>query len=487
MRLLNPRFKIVIHLCGFLVFLYSLSMLPPMFVALFNKERTLFSFFITFVVCSGLGLFCWFITRKSRTEPQIRDGFIIIVLFWLLFSFISAMPFWLNAEINISFVNALFEGVSGITTTGASIFSDVSGLPKSIVYYRAQLNFIGGLGVIVLAVAVLPLLGIGGMKLYQSEMPGPFKEERLTPRLADTARQLWFTYLLLGLLCALAFWLAGMSVFDALCHALSTVSLGGFSTRTESIGYYHSYAVELVAGGFSLLSGVNFALYFVALTRRSLRPLLRSAELRFFLLVALVLVLISSVEVWRAGMYDPLDSLVHGFFLTSSMLTDNGLATADYANWPVHVIVLLLFASFFGGCIGSTCGGIKALRFLVLFKSTRHEMQQLSHPRAIRSVKVGNTVVSDRVMRSVWSFFFLYVICSCLFIWILTLLGYDLLTSFATLAACINNMGLGFGETASGFGHLTDGAKYLLCAAMLLGRLEIYPVLILVSRTFWRS
>ncbi|SUW64927.1 Trk system potassium uptake protein trkG [Buttiauxella agrestis] len=462
-------------------------MIPPMLLALVEKERSLFGFLYTFIITFTLGSLCWVLTGRSNIQLETRDGFIIIVLFWLLFSVISAMPLWLDDSYNVSLADAIFEGVSGITTTGATVFNDVSLLPKSILYYRAQLNFVGGLGVIVLAVAVLPLLGIGGMKLYQSEMPGPFKEERLTPRLADTAKSLWLTYLLLGGACTLAYKLAGMPFFDALCHGLSTVSLGGFSTRTESIGFYDSYAIELVAGAFSLLSAINFTLYFVALARRSLKPFLKSAELRFFLLVASVVILIITLEVWRAGMYALPASFVHAFFLTSSMITDNGLSPGDYASWPVHTIVLLLSASFFGGCVGSTCGGIKALRFLVLFKQTRHEVHQLAHPRAVMSIRVGNSPINDRVLRSVWSFFFLYVVCTCFFIWMLNLQGYDLLTSFATVAACINNMGLGFGETAAGFGTLNDSAKYLMCAAMLLGRLEIYPVLILFSRTFWRS
>ncbi|WP_115630275.1 TrkH family potassium uptake protein [Buttiauxella agrestis] len=484
---ISTRFRIVLHLCSFLVVLYSLTMIPPMLLALVEKERSLFGFLYTFIITFTLGSLCWVLTGRSNIQLETRDGFIIIVLFWLLFSVISAMPLWLDDSYNVSLADAIFEGVSGITTTGATVFNDVSLLPKSILYYRAQLNFVGGLGVIVLAVAVLPLLGIGGMKLYQSEMPGPFKEERLTPRLADTAKSLWLTYLLLGGACTLAYKLAGMPFFDALCHGLSTVSLGGFSTRTESIGFYDSYAIELVAGAFSLLSAINFTLYFVALARRSLKPFLKSAELRFFLLVASVVILIITLEVWRAGMYALPASFVHAFFLTSSMITDNGLSPGDYASWPVHTIVLLLSASFFGGCVGSTCGGIKALRFLVLFKQTRHEVHQLAHPRAVMSIRVGNSPINDRVLRSVWSFFFLYVVCTCFFIWMLNLQGYDLLTSFATVAACINNMGLGFGETAAGFGTLNDSAKYLMCAAMLLGRLEIYPVLILFSRTFWRS
>lgn len=479
--------RVVIHLCGFLVFLYSFSLLPPMLVALFSKERSWFAFCMTFFTFFTLGGGAWYATKRTGIQLKTRDGFVIIVLFWLLFSVISAMPFWLDDSVGMSFADALFEGVSGITTTGATVIGDVSSLPNAYLYYRAQLNFIGGLGVIVLAVAVLPLLGIGGAKLYQSEMPGPFKEERLTPRLADTSRSLWLTYLLLGLVCSASYMLAGMSAFDALCHGLSTVSLGGFSTRSESIGYWHSSAIELIAGLFSLLSAVNFTVWFVAFTRRTLQPFRQNAELRFFLLITLIVVLITAWQVWHAGMYSAPASLIHAFFLTSSMITDNGLATGDYASWPAHTIVLLLMASFFGGCVGSTCGGIKALRFLVLFKQSRHEVHQLAHPRALMSIRIGETVVTERVLQSVWSFFFLYILFTVFFIFMLNIMGYDLMTAFATVAACINNMGLGFGETASTFGTLSEDAKYLMCAAMIMGRLEIYPVLILFSRFFWRK
>ncbi|HEI8865465.1 TrkH family potassium uptake protein [Serratia sp. AKBS12] len=482
----TKQILIVVHLCSFLVVLYSLSMIPPLLMALLYKEKSVFSFFYTLAIVGSLGGLGWFSSRQAKVQLRTQDGFLIIVLFWLLFSLISAMPLWLDDSLNISLVDAVFEGVSGITTTGASVLNDVSGVPKSVLYYRSQLNFIGGLGVIVLAVAVLPLLGIGGAKLYQSEMPGPFKEERLTPRLADTSKNLWLIYLALGLLCTVAFHFAGMPWFDALCHGLSTVSLGGFSTRNESLGYFDSSAVEMVGGIFSILAAVNFTLYFVAVGRRSFRPLYRNPELRFFLLILSIVVAIVVVELYRAGMYGAKDAFVHGFFLTSSMMTDNGLATADYAQMPSHTIMLLLAASFFGGCVGSTCGGIKALRFLIMYKQSRHEVNQLVHPNAIFTIKVGNAPIHDRVLRSVWSFFFLYVFFSCLFIWTLNLMGYDFMTSFATVAACINNMGLGFGETAAGFGTLSDPAKWLMCAAMLFGRLEIYPILILCSRAFWR-
>ncbi|WP_426577874.1 TrkH family potassium uptake protein [Xenorhabdus stockiae] len=477
---------IVGHLCSSLVLLYSLSMLLPTFVALIYKEKSVFAFLETFIIGLIFGGVGWYFTRKTKIQPSTQDGFLIIVLFWLLFSLLSALPFVLDKSLNINLVDAMFEGVSGITTTGATVLNDVSTLPKSVLYYRAQLNFIGGLGVIVLAVAILPLLGIGGVKLYQSEMPGPFKEERLTPRLADSAKSLWVVYLLLGGLCSFSFWAAGMSWFDAICHGISTVSLGGFSTRNESLGYYDNSLIEMVGGVFSILSAVNFTLYFVILTRRSLKPLLKNAEFKFFLLVLFIVVCIIWLELYRSGMYGLKDSFVHGFFMTSSMMTDNGLSTSDYAQWPPHTMLMLLAVSFFGGCVGSTCGGIKALRFLILTKQSFSEINQLIHPNAISTIKVGQAPVQERVLRSVWGFFFLYVFCSCFFIWALNLLGYDLVTSFATVAACINNMGVGYGDTVQGFGNLSAVAKWMMCAAMLLGRLEIYPILILCSKAFWR-
>lgn len=481
------RGRVITHFCSFLVFLYSFSMFPPMLVALLDKDRSFFIFLATFGICFCGGGLAFLATRGNDLELKTRDGFVVIVMFWLLFSLISAMPLAMDDALNLTLASALFEGVSGITTTGATVINDVGALPRAILYYRAQLNFLGGLGVIVLAVAVLPLLGVGGMKLYQSEMPGPLKEERLTPRIADTSRSLWLTYSILGLCCMLAYMAAGMTAFNALCHALSTVSLGGFSTHSASIGFYNSNVVEMVAGVFSLLSAVNFTLWFVAFSRRSLRPLLRNAELHFFLSVVLVVVLITAWQVWHVGMYNIPDSLVHAFFLVSSVITDNGLATGDYAQWPSHTIMFLMVMSFFGGCVGSTCGGIKALRFLILFKQSRRELHQLAHPRAQIGLRIGGVIINDRILSSVWSFFFLYVGFSILFVWILNMMGYDLVTSFATVAACINNMGLGFGSTVSSFDVLNDGAKYLMCLAMILGRLEIFPILILFSRFFWRT
>ncbi|TYL42950.1 TrkH family potassium uptake protein [Dickeya sp. ws52] len=481
------QLMVITRLCSFLIMLYSLSMLPPSLVALWFREKSFFAFLYTFLLVFPVGVAGWMSTRQQFSRVFPREGFLIIVIFWLLFSLISALPLTISSDLNISFTDAMFEGVSGITTTGGSVLSNIDNLPKSILFYRSQLNFIGGLGVIVVAVALLPMLGIGGARLYQSETPGPFKEEKLTPRLADTSRQLWGVYSLLAIACAVAYWLAGMPWFDAVCHALSTVSLGGFSSKTDSLGYYANTNIEMVGGVFSLLAGVNFILYYVALHRRSLKPLMYNPELRFYLLIFGLVAAVVCGELYRLNVFDAQGAFVHGFFMTASIMTDNGLATSGYAKWPEHVVIFLMASSFFGGCIGSTCGGIKALRLLILYKQSKRELEQLVRPNAICMVKINDVTLQENVIRSVWSFFFLYIFFSCVFIFSLNQMGYDLVTSFSTVAACINNMGLGLGATADGFGGLSNGAKWLMCLAMVMGRLEIYPILVLFSSSFWRS
>ncbi|WP_308367119.1 MULTISPECIES: potassium transporter TrkG [unclassified Microbulbifer] len=481
------RITTIFHLCSFLVFLYSLTMLVPAFVGWLYDETDISAFLITFAVTLVFGGVGYLSTQHRTTSLRTRDGFLVVVLFWVIFSVASATPFILDSRLDLTLTDAFFEGISGITTTGASVLQDIDRLPLSILYYRAQLNFLGGLGIIVLAIAVMPLLGIGGAKLYQSEMPGPLKETKLTPRIADTAKHLWFIYLSLAGLCALSYRIAGMGWFDAVCHSLSTVSLGGFSSHGDSLGFYtNSMAIELVGGVFTLLAAINFALYFLAITKVSLKPILRDSEFRFFFTIAFLLVSFTCIELYRAGTFDAQGALVHGFFQALSIMTDNGLTAAGYPNWPEHVAILLIGSSFFGGCVGSTCGGIKAMRFLVLYRQGKEEIKQLVHPNALSLPKVSKTVVSERVIRSVWGLFFLYVFLACFFIWGVVASGHDLKTAFGTVAACLNNMGVGYGDTATGFGGLTDQAKWLMYAAMLFGRLEIFPLLIVFSRIFWR-
>ncbi|MFQ6370580.1 potassium transporter TrkG [Shewanella sp. YIC-542] len=486
-KISNPRFTTIIHLSSFLVIIYSLTMFPPILVSLIFKDYHVFPFLVTFAIALFTGVLGWLWTRRKSQYLQNRDGFMVACLFWLIFSLMSALPFYLDQRLEMSLTDAFFEGVSGITTTGASVFSHIDTLPKAVLYYRAQLNFLGGLGIIVLAVAIMPFLGIGGAKLYQSEMPGPMKEEKMTPRLVDTARGLWGLYSALAVGCALSYYITGMSGFDAICHSLSTVSLGGFSTHGDSLGYYDSLSIEMVAGIFSILAAINFSLYYVALISRSLKPISQNAEFRFFLVILSIVVSISCVELLRSEGFVSHEALVHGFFQAISVMTDNGLGAAGYPNenWPRHVVLLLLGASFFGGCFGSTCGGIKAVRFLILYRQGNIEISQLVHPNAVLKNKLNGQMVSERVVRSVWGLFFLYVFFSCVFIWGLVAIGNDLQTAFGTVAACINNMGIGYGDTSSGFGGLQDGAKWLMCVAMLFGRLEVFPILIVFSKAYW--
>lgn len=482
----STRPTTILHLCSFLILLYSFSMLFPILMGLVYGEDDLSAFLITFVLAFSLGLIGWWSTRKGAKALQTHDGFLVVILFWVTFSAVSTLPFYLDDRLGLTLTDALFEGVSGITTTGASILQDIDGAPKSILYYRAQLNFIGGLGVIVLAIAILPFLGIGGSKLYKSEMPGPLKEEKIAPRLADTAKYLWMIYTTLAITCGLSYYLAGMDWFNALCYSLSTVAIGGFAPHGESIGYFNSASIELISGVFNILSALNFALYFVALTQRSIKPILTSPEFRFFISVLGIVVGITCIELYRTATFGAQGSLVHGFFQAVSIMTGNGLGAGNYPAWPAHIALLLIVSSFFGGCVGSTCGGIKAMRFLLLYRQATQEIAQLIHPNAVLVTKVGGRAVPDRALRSVWGFFFLYCFFACTFVWILVALGHDLPTAFGSVAAGINNMGVGYGDTASGFYTLHEQGKWLMCLAMLMGRLEILPILVVFSRPFWR-
>ncbi len=482
----HSRFLTVLNFCSILILLYSVSLLPPIIFTMFHQYQEISAFFITFLVSVCVGCIGTYSTRKSKKNLQPRDGFLVVVLFWLIFSAFSAMPFVLADHPNLTFVDALFEGISGVTTTGASILTEIDNQPKVILYFRAQLSFIGGLGIIVLAVAIFPLLGIGGAKIYQSETPSAMKEERLTPRLADTAKNLWLIYAGLAVVCAVSYRVAGMNWFDAICHGLTTVSLGGFSTHTASLGFFNSPAIEIVAGVFSILAAINFSLFFIAIGRRSILPILNDTEFRFFIGVVTIVIAVTCTQLYYWGNMPLAASLVHGFFQTASVITSNGFSAGDYPAWPTPTVLLLLLSSFFGGCVGSTCGGIKAMRFLVLFRQSNREIKQLIHPRGFFTLKVDNKPVSDRFIQAVWGFFFLYLISTIFFVFALVLTGVDIITAFGTVAACINNMATGWGETAVTFGGLNDTAKWLMCVAMLFGRLEIFPILILFSRTFWR-
>ncbi|MFO7642545.1 MAG: potassium transporter TrkG, partial [Candidatus Competibacteraceae bacterium] len=409
-------------------------------------------------------------------------------VFWMLSSLLGALPFMLSDHPHMRFVDAVFETVSGLTTTGASVLSGLDAMPKAILYYRAQLHFLGGIGIVVLAVALLPMLGIGGMQLYRASTPGPMKDEKLTPRITETAKNLWYIYVGLNVACFLAYWAAGMSPFDAICYSFTTIALGGLAPHDASIGHFQNPLFEWITIFFMLVAMVNFALYFLAWRSRSLKAVFRDAEFRFCMKVVGGIVAVACLHLYLDGA-SWWDAVHLGAFQGVSIITGTGLTTAGYPAheiWPAFVPLLLLLSSFFGGCVGSTCGGIKAIRFLLLYKQSVREARMLIRPSAQIAVKLGDHPVPDRVMQAVWAFYFLYIFSYCVFSLALTATGVDLVTSFGTVAACLNNMGVGLGATAGGFGGLNDTATWLMSLAMLIGRLEVFPLLLLFLPDFWR-
>ncbi|HKK14201.1 MAG TPA: potassium transporter TrkG, partial [Gammaproteobacteria bacterium] len=395
---------------GLLLMVFSATMLPPAVVSRWYGDGESAPFLLGFVLILGIGLVCWWPVRGRRRELRLRDGFVVVTLFWTALGLAGALPFMLADRPHMSPADAVFESFSGLTTTGATVMTGIDLLPRSILYYRQQLQWLGGMGIVVLAVAVLPMLGIGGMQLYRAETPGPVKDTKLTPRIAETAKALWYIYLGLTLACAVAYWLAGMTPFDAVGHSFSTVAIGGFSTHDDSIGYFNNTAIELVAVVFMLLAGLNFSLHFAAWRTRRLRTYLLDPEARAYFAILGGVAAIAVVYLYVTGTFDSFwAALHHGLFQAVSIGTTAGFTTTAFYAWPGFLPVMLLFASFIGGCAGSTGGGMKVIRFLLLLKQGKREIALLIHPSAELPVKVGRKAMSDRVVSSVWGFFSAYV------------------------------------------------------------------------------
>lgn len=479
--------SVIQRILGLLLMIFSLTMLPPAVVGLLMGDQHLSPFFDGFLLLLVAGLVIWLPVRNARHDLRIRDGFVIVVMFWLVLGLAGAVPLLLSPELDISVTDAVFESISGLTTTGATVITGLDHLPYSILFYRQELQWLGGMGIIVLAIAILPMLGVGGMQLYRAETPGPMKDNKLTPRIAGTAKALWLIYLVLTASCALAYWAAGMDLFDAVSHAFSTVAIGGFSTHDASIGHFNSVAIELVAIVFMLLSGINFGLHFTAWHHRSIATYFGDSEFRAYLVLLLGVAAIATIYLEIAEHFDHFgSSLHHGLFQAVSIGTTTGFTTAAYHTWPGFLPVLLLFLSFVGGCAGSTGGGIKVIRFLLLIKQGMREIVRLVHPNAQVTVKLGHNPMPDRVIEAVWGFFAAYVGSFVIMLLLLMATGLDQVTAFSAVAASLNNLGPGLGEVGFNYQGLSDFAKWVLVVAMLMGRLEIFPLLVLLSPTFWR-
>ena len=480
------QYAAIQRIIGLLLILFSSSQLPPVVVGLIYGGEAVLPFVSAFGVILAAGLMIWLPVRNCRSDLRTRDGFLVVALFWIVLSLFAAVPFlvWDNPQFTVA--NAVFEATSGLTTTGSTVLTGLDEMPHSILFYRQQLQWMGGMGIIVLAVAILPMLGIGGMQLYRAELAGPMKENKLTPRIAETAKALWYIYLTLTVAAGLAFWLAGMTPFDAVGHAFSTVAIGGFSTHDASMGHFGP-AVQFIAVFFMLLAGINFTLHFVAWRGRSLRGYLRDTECVAFLgYMAVLAAIVIGYLLWRGHYGSPFEAVQHGLFQAVSIGSTAGFATDDFVYWPGFLPVLLIFASFIGASGGSTGGGMKVMRVVLLVLQGVRELKRLAHPNAQVPVKMGGRSIPPRIIDAVWGFFAAYVASFVVIMLLLMATGVDQVTAFSAVAATINNLGPGLGDVSDHFDNLADGAKWLLAFTMILGRLEIFSLLLLFTPWFWR-
>lgn len=497
------RYLIIGKILGLLLAVFSIiATAPAIVVAIIYQEDTLLNFAASFLTLFMGGGLMWSLCRDAKSDLRNRDGFLITVLFWTVLGLAGSLPLVLDNSLNMSVTDAVFESISGLTTTGATVISGLDDLPHSILFYRQLLQWMGGIGIIVLAMAVLPFLGVGGMQLYRAETPGPMKESRLAPRIVSTAVALFSIYSALTLACGLSYYWAGMQAFDAVSHAFSTVAIGGFSTKDASIGYWNSPAIEAVAMVFMVLAGLNFALHFASYKslRSSLSPNYNRARSwpsishywkdteakGYFIFLAVLSAVVIGV-LYQSDTYGFTEALRKGAFETVSIVTTTGFATADYSLWPTFLPFLLLLCAFAGACAGSTGGGIKQIRMLLLFRQGFREVRQLIHPNAVIPVKIGGKPVPESVVSSVWGFLAAYIFVFAILMLTMLALGSDPITAYSAVGATLNNLGPGLGEVALTYESLNVAEKWVLCLAMLLGRLELFTLLVVLTPEFWRS
>ena len=473
---------------GFLIAGASLMMIPPALVSWLYDDGTVSIFFVSAVILLITGMAIFLPVRHIHQELRLRDGFLIVAASWLALALVGALPFLLLQQPEISYVDAVFESMSGLTTTGATILTNLDELPRGVLYYRQQLQWLGGLGIVVLAVAILPMLRIGGMQLYRAETPGPMKDSKLTPRITETAKALWLIYLGITVLCVLAYWLGGMSLFDAVGHAFSTVAIGGMSTHDAGFAWFDSPTLEVLATIFMVVAGINFAIHFTSWKRASAQPYFNDPELKVYASLLLGFAIMVTIALYLNGTYSTIaESARYASFQVVSVMTTTGFTTADFSIWPGFIPIMLICIAFIGGCAGSTCGGMKVIRVMLLYRQAIREILRLIHPHAVIPVKIGGRKTSATVMDAVWGFFFLYVASFVMITIALNGVGVDPVTAYAAAAACITNLGPGLGDVSANYASLNSTAKVILSFAMLMGRLEIFTLLVLFTPAFWRD
>ena len=481
------KFPFTTRILGTLLMIFSLAQIFPGFLAyFFGEQEIVYSFisagFVTFLI----GCFLFFLSSEKNGDLRTKDGFIITIFFWTVLGFFGSIPFYLTNLEGVSYIDSLFESISGLTTTGATVLVGLDEMPRSLLFYRQLLQWLGGMGIIVLAVAVLPLLGVGGMQLYKAETPGPLKDSKLTPRITETAKALWFVYVLMTISCSFLYKFYGMSWFDAVCHAFSTISIGGFSTHDDNFAFFENSSLRWTAIIFMVISGVNFALHYLAWTKKRLFHYFYDSEVKLYLSLLATTAIITYLTLYFSNnIYD--EMIVDSVFQAVSIGTTTGFLTSNYSNWPLFVPIMLLIAAFIGACAGSTGGGIKVIRALILIRQGSSEITKLIHPNAVVTIKFGRKSLDPRVSESVWGFFAVYVATFLILLMFLLSQSNDFLTAFSAVGATLNNLGPGLGAVSENYKDITDGSKLALCAAMLLGRLEIFTLLLLFTPAFWRN
>ncbi|WP_243546282.1 TrkH family potassium uptake protein [Pseudodesulfovibrio tunisiensis] len=484
------RWKYVLHIIGALVACVGLTMLWPLLWAVYYDDGSAgaLALALSVSVVSGAALFFLFRNPDySRRPMSHREGMAIVALGWFAAGLAGGLPFFFDGTFDL-FVDCVFESLSGFSTTGASVLSDIEAVPRGILFWRSLTHWLGGMGIIVLSLAILPFLGVGGMQLYKAEVPGPVPD-KLKPKIKDTAMTLWKVYVLFSILETMLLMIGGMDLFDSLCHTFGTMATGGFSTKNTSVAYFDSAYIDYVITIFMFIAGVNFSLHYLLLKGRP-KSLIRDPEFRVFAAMMLGFTVIITIAVLMNSNYENVpDAIRYTSFQVASILTTTGFATADYELWPGLAQAILLFCMFVGGCAGSTGGGMKVMRMMLILKQSYQELFRLIHPRAISRIKMGRTVVQDDVMSGVWGFFILWLGLLTLAAFVVAASGVDVVTSFASSLACIGNIGPGIGGVGptDNYAWLPETAKWALTFCMVLGRLEIYTVIILFVPEFWRK
>ncbi len=479
------RFGLIFRILGALNFFLGLMMIFPLLFSLYYRDGDFYALALSATITTGTGALLFLIFRGATQDISHREGFAIVAFGWASAAFFGSLPFVLSGVLP-DFVDAYFEATSGFTTTGATVLDPIEGTARGILFWRSLTHWLGGMGIIVLSIAILPFLGVGGMQLFKAEVPGP-TADKLKPRIAETAKILWQVYMLISGAETLLLMAGGMNLFEALCHTFGTMATGGFSTRNISIGSYDMAYFDGLITVFMILAGTNFALHYQALTGQ-IRAFYRNSEVRFYW-ISLATAMVLVTFVLRIQVYDTLATAFrYASFQVTSIMTTTGYTTADFEKWPSFAQYTLVLLMFIGGSAGSTGGGIKCVRILLLLKQGRRELSRLIHPHGVIPVRLGGKVVSEEVIQSVWGFFFLFMLVFVLASVAMSLLGLDIVTAFVSVAATINNIGPGLGAVGpmDNYTSIPFIGKWILIFCMLVGRLELYTIIILLVPEFWK-